>query len=74
LLQLVEDKVWQWTVPSDALPAIKAEQLVSSTIRRDTGVQVRVVSDDSPAAEAVRVTPNLEDVYLHQIEKAGEPA
>jgi ABC-type multidrug transport system ATPase subunit len=67
LLALLDGKVWQWVIPSEALPALKAKVLVSGTIRRENGIQVRVVSESAPAPEAERVTPSLEDVYLREV-------
>ncbi|MBN2002491.1 MAG: ABC transporter ATP-binding protein [Anaerolineae bacterium] len=64
LLQELEHKVWEWTVPSDKLPALKSQHIVSGAIRRSDGVQVRVVSPARPEAQAVNVSPNLEDAYL----------
>src|SRR5512147_2842275 len=49
LLKQLEGKVWEWCVKSDELPALKQSQLVSGTIRRENGIQVRVVSEASPA-------------------------
>lgn len=71
LLQLLEGKVWEWVIPSDALTALKQKALISGTIRRENGIQVRVVSDASPASEAQRVSPSLEDVYLHLVAGGG---
>jgi ABC-2 type transport system ATP-binding protein len=67
LLALLDGKVWQWVIPSEALPFLKTNHLVSSTIRRENGIQVRVVSEVAPAPEAERVTPSLEDVYLREV-------
>ncbi|MCB9111727.1 MAG: ABC transporter ATP-binding protein [Anaerolineales bacterium] len=67
LLALLDGKVWQWVIPSEDLPALKASHLVSGTIRRENGIQVRVVSEAAPAPEAERVTPSLEDVYLREV-------
>ncbi|MCG2784501.1 MAG: ABC transporter ATP-binding protein [Anaerolineae bacterium] len=67
LLALLDGKVWQWVIPSEALPALKAKALVSGTLRRENGIQVRVVSESAPAPEAERVTPSLEDVYLREV-------
>lgn len=64
LLKELENKVWEWTVPSNDLPALKQKHIVSGTIRRSDGVQVRVVSTDKPDANAQNVSPNLEDAYL----------
>ncbi|MBN2549053.1 MAG: ABC transporter ATP-binding protein [Anaerolineales bacterium] len=64
LLAALEQKVWEWTVPSDELPGLKSKFIISGTIRRSDGVQVRVVSQQQPETNAVNVLPNLEDAYL----------
>jgi ABC-2 type transport system ATP-binding protein len=65
LLRELEGKVWEWTVSSDDLPALKQKHIVSGTIRRSDGVQVRVVSPSQPEVQARSVGPNLEDAYLY---------
>jgi ABC-type multidrug transport system ATPase subunit len=65
LLRELEGKVWEWCVSSEDLTALKQNYIVSGTIRRSDGVQVRVVSADQPDAEARSVSPNLEDAYLY---------
>jgi ABC-type multidrug transport system ATPase subunit len=67
LLNELENKVWEWTVNSDNLPALKQKHIVSGTIRRSDGVQVRVVSAEKPEVQAENVSPNLEDAYLYFI-------
>ena len=67
LLKEIEKKVWEWSVQSDVLPALKQKHIISSTIRRTDGVQVRVVSADQPNPNAKTVSPNLEDAYLYFI-------
>lgn len=67
LLKELDGKVWEWTVQSDDLPALKQKHIVSGTIRRSDGVQVRVVSATQPEAQAGSVSPNLEDAYLYFI-------
>lgn len=71
LLALLDGKVWQWVIPSEALPTLKQSHLVSGTIRRGNGIQVRVVSEAAPAPEAERVTASLEDVYLREVSQNG---
>lgn len=71
LLAGVEGKVWQWQIPASALPALKRERLVSGVIRRENGIQVRVVSEASPSPEAQAVAPSLEDAYLHLVSQNG---
>ncbi len=67
LLHTVDDQVWEWVVPGTALQGIKQQYLVSSTIRRSDGIQVRAISDIKPSPEARTVSPTLEDAYLHLI-------
>lgn len=71
LLQMLDGKVWQWVVPSDALPALKQKHIISGTVRRQDGVQVRVVSERAPTADAQPVAPSLEDVYLQLVSRNG---
>ncbi len=76
LLQQVEGKVWEWTVTSEMLAALKQKHLVSGTIRRSDGIQARVVSDTPPHPRAQAVPPRLEDAYLYLMSdhQQGVPA
>jgi ABC-2 type transport system ATP-binding protein len=76
LLKQVEGSVWEWMADSRELPALKQQFLVSGTIRRMDGVEVRAVSEVRPCPEAEAVTPNLEDVYLAMVAQnhQGGPA
>jgi ABC-type multidrug transport system ATPase subunit len=67
LLRGVQDKVWEWTVPSAELTGLKQQHLVSGMIRHSEGVVVRVVTDAQPEAQARPVPPRLEDAYLYSI-------
>jgi ABC-type multidrug transport system ATPase subunit len=71
LLELLAGRVWQWTVPSTELPALKQKFILSSTARRADGIQVRVVSDSAPSPEAQPIPPSLEDVYLQLVSTDG---
>jgi ABC-2 type transport system ATP-binding protein len=64
LLKQREGSVGEWMVSSEELPALKQQFLVSGTVRRLDGIEVRAVSQTRPSPEAQPVTPNLEDVYL----------
>jgi ABC-2 type transport system ATP-binding protein len=72
LLKQMEGYVWEWVVSSQELPALKQRFLVSGTIRRMDGVEVRAVSEDQPSPDARPVTPNLEDVYLSIVAQRQE--
>jgi ABC-2 type transport system ATP-binding protein len=71
LLALLDGKVWQWIVLSTELPALKQKHIICGTVRRENGIQVRVVSEASPSSEAQLVSPSLEDVYLHLVSQSG---
>ena len=64
LLREIENKVWEWIVRSEDLPTLKQKHIISGTIRRSDGVQVRVVSADKPDSDSHNISPNLEDAYL----------
>jgi ABC-2 type transport system ATP-binding protein len=67
LLRSVEGKVWEWTIPSSELSAVKACHLVSGTVRRSDGIQIRVVASAAPSGGARPCAPTLEDAYLDTI-------
>ena len=48
LLKDLDGKVWKWTVSSAELPALKQQYVISGTIRRSDGVEIRVVSASQP--------------------------
>jgi ABC-type multidrug transport system ATPase subunit len=71
LLGDVEGKVWEWSVPSAELPALRQEHLVSSMTRRSDGARLRVVQPQAPAPEARPAAPCLEDAYLYAVTRGG---
>jgi ABC-type multidrug transport system ATPase subunit len=71
MLQLLNGKVWQWIVPSTELPALKQKMIISGTVCRSDGIQVRAVSETAPALEAQMVSPSIEDVYLFLVNQNG---
>jgi ABC-2 type transport system ATP-binding protein len=64
LLRNVENKVWEWVVPSAEVNAAKQRFLISNTARRSDGVHVRVLASAGPDG-AQPVAPTLEDAYLY---------
>jgi ABC-2 type transport system ATP-binding protein len=74
LLQVVEGKVWTYVISSDELASSRRQFIISGTIRRTDGVQVRLVSDNLPVAGAESVMPTLEDAYLYCISASGDSA
>jgi ABC-type multidrug transport system ATPase subunit len=67
LLKQMEGSVWDWMATSQELPTLKRQFLVSGTLRRTEGIEVRAVSEARPCPEAQPVMPTLEDVYLSTV-------
>ena len=67
LLHSVEGKVWEWTVPSPELLAVREHHLISNTVRQSDGVHVRAVAEAAPSPGAQPVPPRLEDAYLYVV-------
>lgn len=64
LLQPVQGQVWEWTIPSRDLPAVRQRFLISGALRRLDGLQVRIVAPAAPHPTAQPAAPTLEDAYL----------
>ena len=61
--------VWSWTVPSERLAEVRAGHRISRAQRRTDGVEVRVVGERLPSADAMPVAPDLEDAYLWRLHR-----
>ncbi len=64
LLAGAAGRAWEWTVPSAELPELRARHRVTSAVRREDGVHVRLVAEQCPGPGARAVPPTLEDAYL----------
>jgi ABC-2 type transport system ATP-binding protein len=73
MLAQAEGRVWSMTVPSDQLAALKQHLLISGTLRRNDGVEIRFVSAQPPAG-AKPMAPTLEDAYLLVLSERRETA
>jgi len=67
LLRLATGKVWEGLVASENLPALRQKYVLSSALRRDAGVQARIVSAAMPELPVTPVAPALEDAYLYYV-------
>ena len=63
LLARAEGHVWEWNLSADQLAGVRSKFTVCASLRRPEGIRVRVVSSESPHADAQPVMPNLEDAY-----------
>jgi len=71
LLRSVENRVWEWTIPSQELMQARQKYLVSGTLRRADGIQLRVIADNAPDHSARLAAPTFEDAYLKIISANG---
>jgi ABC-2 type transport system ATP-binding protein len=71
LLRSVENRVWEWIIPSQELMQARQKYLVSGTLRRADGIQLRVIADDAPDRSARPAAPTFEDAYLKIISANG---
>ena len=69
ILAEVVGRVWEWTVPSADVAAARHSLLISNTIRRPEGLQLRVIATHAPSPAARPATPTLEDAYLAVIDE-----
>ncbi|MGO9830861.1 MAG: ABC transporter ATP-binding protein [Myxococcaceae bacterium] len=73
LLERVQGRVWEWLASPEEAALVRERLLVTSTLRRAGGVQVRAVHSGPPAPGARAVAPTLEDAYL-ELAAAGPAA
>ena len=63
LLDLADGHVWEWTIAPERLAEVRSKFTLCASLRKPDGVRVRVISAESPHADAQAVTPALEDAY-----------
>lgn len=61
----MEGKVWQMTATDEAAESLLKQYKVSNILRENEEVKLRIISDEQPSADAVRLQPNLEDAFLY---------
>lgn len=61
----MEGKVWQMTATDEAAESLLKQYKVSNILRENKEVKLRIISDEQPSADAVRLPPNLEDAFLY---------
>jgi ABC-2 type transport system ATP-binding protein len=63
LVAKAEGHIWEWTMAPERLAEVREKFIVCASLRRPDGIRVRVVSGESPHADAQAVAPGLEDAY-----------
>ncbi len=67
MAQLANGKVWQFYIDPDEFNAVNEAQYIVHHIKIDEKIRVRSLAENAPTADAVEVTPTLEDAYLWSI-------
>lgn len=70
LILPIKDKVYETSIPKEALAVFKRDHLVVSTARKNGKLLVRYLSEN-PVHDSMKCTPNLEDAYLFQTKTAA---
>jgi ABC-2 type transport system ATP-binding protein len=69
LLRGVAGHVWEATVPPEAAAGLQQRLLTTRAVRTPAGVRLRVLATSRPIADAVPVTPDLEDAYVGSVHR-----
>ncbi|HEY8026114.1 MAG TPA: ABC transporter ATP-binding protein [Burkholderiaceae bacterium] len=56
--------VWELTIASEQLSAMREHLHICHSVRRPEGVRIRVIAASAPRHDAEAVTPSLEDAYM----------
>lgn len=62
----IEGKVWLMQMTVDELVEYQNDHIISNVIPTGDKMEVRVVSDAKPSADAAAAVPTLEDAYLYE--------
>jgi ABC-2 type transport system ATP-binding protein len=65
LVTKIEGKVWNVPCSESEVPEMQQKFRVTNIVKSDTGVALRVLSDEKPTETSVPATPTLEDYYLY---------
>jgi ABC-2 type transport system ATP-binding protein len=64
-VRLIENCVWTFQIPVRELITYQNNAVISNVIPRGAMMEVRVIDEQKPNANAVQAAPNLEDAYLY---------
>jgi ABC-2 type transport system ATP-binding protein len=60
----MKEKVWQCHVPRNRVDKYMKEYLVRNIKTTENGAELRIISREKPAEDAMLVEKNLEDAFL----------
>jgi ABC-2 type transport system ATP-binding protein len=64
-IKQIENCVWSFQIPVDELIVYQNNAVISNVVPKGKTMEVRVINEKKPNADAVPVTANLEDAYLY---------
>jgi ABC-2 type transport system ATP-binding protein len=64
-IRQIKDCVWTFRIPIDELVGFQNSAVISNVIPHGDMMEVRVIDEKKPSADAVPVAPSLEDAYLY---------
>jgi len=70
-IDAMNGKVWLLKMTIDELVAYQNDHIISNVLPMGDRMEVRVISDVKPAADAVPAIPTLEDAYLYEFNNEG---
>ena len=71
LVESARGKVWTISTGYEDLDSWKERFPVISTVPSENGYELRIVAEDPDTPEAILTEPNLEDAYIHYMQKAA---
>ncbi len=64
LIASASGKIWELTIATEQLAAMRAHLQVCHSVRRPDGIRIRVIAAVRPRHDAEAVIPTLEDAYM----------
>lgn len=65
LISSVNGKVWSAVLSQEEFNQVKHQHRIGNIMKKSDGMEVRIISDKKPLAQAVLIQPILEDVYTY---------
>lgn len=65
LISSVNGKVWSAVLSQEEFNQVKHQHKIGNIMQKSDGMEVRIISDEKPLAQAVLIQPILEDVYTY---------
>ncbi|MBU3092639.1 ABC transporter ATP-binding protein [Clostridium sp. CF011] len=69
ILKNMENKVWSAIVEENMLNELNKDFKVGNIMRKEKGIEVRIISDEKPLPKAKVEVPRLEDLYMYYFEE-----